>query len=137
MHSALADLILLLHLGFVLFVVVAPLLFMVGGGRGWRWVRNPWLRWGHLLGIGFVVLQAWLGRICPLTDWEMALRRHAGEAVYEGSFIAHWAGRLLYWEAPLWLFAVIYTVFALLVLAVWWRVPPRRLSRRPPWRRRT
>ena len=33
---------------------------------------------------------AWIGMICPLTTWEMALRAKAGDATYSGSFIAHW-----------------------------------------------
>ena len=70
--------------------------------------------------------QAWLGRICPLTTWEMALRQRAGQATYGESFIAHWLGRLLYWDAPPWVFTAAYTLFGLAVLATWWRLPPRR-----------
>jgi hypothetical protein len=45
--------------------------------------------------------------------------------VYAGSFVAHWLESVLYYQAPGWVFAVAYTVFAALVLASWFWVPPR------------
>ena len=120
-----ADALLVLHVGFVIFVVLGLALIWIGGGLGWSWVRNPWFRIAHLIGIAIVVLQAWLGQICPLTIWEMALREKAGDATYAGSFIAHWLQELLYYEAPMWVFAVCYTVFGLLVVASWYFIRPR------------
>ena len=126
-----ADALLLLHALFVLFVVVGLVLVVIGGLRQWAWVRNPWFRLVHLGAIAFVVLQSWAGRICPLTIWEMGLRARAGEGTYEGSFISHWMGELLYYDAPMWVFAVCYTVFAALVVGCWWWVRPRSLRSRP------
>ncbi len=120
-----ADTILVIHVGFVVFVVLGLLLILLGGGLGWSWVRNRWFRIAHLVGIGIVVLQAWLGQICPLTIWEMALREKAGDTTYSGSFIQHWMHQLLYYEAPMWVFAVCYTVFGLLVVASWYFIRPR------------
>ena len=54
------------------------------------------------------------------------LRQRAGEATYEGSFIAHWMGELLYWDWPGWVFGALYTGFGALVLASWFLVKPRR-----------
>ena len=71
-----------------------------------------------------MVLQAWFGVICPLTHWEMDLRWHAGETVYQGSFVAHWLHWLLYYDAPPWVFTIAYTAFGALVLASWFLVPP-------------
>lgn len=124
MLIALADLVLLLHVLVVLFIVASLVLIMLGGMRGWHWVRNPWFRWAHLLAIGVVAAQAWLGMVCPLTTLEMALRTAAGERTYAGSFIAHWLARLLYYQAPLWVFALVYTSFAALVAGTWWLVRP-------------
>jgi polyferredoxin len=76
-----------------------------------------------------VVVQAWLGELCPLTVLESWLREQAGEAAYAASFIEHWVQRVLYCEAPLWVFTLVYTVFGLLVAAAWWYFPP---SRRAP-----
>ncbi|MBC2717368.1 MAG: DUF2784 domain-containing protein [Desulfobacteraceae bacterium] len=125
-----ADLLLAVHTSFVLFVILGLVLILVGGVRGWPWVRNPWFRLSHLIAIGVVVVQAWIGVICPLTTLEMALRSRAGDAVYSGSFIAQWMETLLYYEAPLWAFAICYTAFGLLVVASWITVPPRPLARR-------
>ena len=79
--------------------------------------------------IGFVVLQSWFGAICPLTIWEQALREKAGDAVYAGAFIAHWLESILYYRAPNWVFAVVYTLFGALVAASWYWVPPRRFGK--------
>ncbi len=125
-----ADLLLGLHVAFVLFVVVGLLLILAGGANGWRWVRNPWFRLIHLLAIIVVALQAWLGRICPLTTWEMALRAKAGDATYSGDFIGHWLQRLLYIDAPFWLFVAGYSIFGLLVVVCWFWIPPRKFSDR-------
>ena len=122
-----ADLVLLTHVLFVAFVVFGLLLIIAGGLRSWRWVRNPWFRWGHMAAIGIVVLQSWLGVICPLTTWEMALRDKAGDAVYTGSFVAHWLEAILYYRAPEWFFIVGYTAFGLLVVAGWYWIRPRPL----------
>lgn len=124
-YRLLADTILVVHVLFVAFVICALLLVYLGGLLDWRWVRNPWLRILHLAAVAVVVLQSWLGLICPLTIWEMSLRAKAGDRVYEGSFISHWLRELLYYEAPLWVFAVVYTVFGILVAASWLLVRPR------------
>jgi hypothetical protein len=129
LYRVLADLILLLHSSFVVFVIVGLVFVLMGGLRGWRWVRNPWFRWAHLLAIGIVVAQAWLGVLCPLTTLEMALRERAGDAVYPGSFIAHWLEALLYYEAPAWVFTACYTVFGFLVVASWYVIRPRSFSK--------
>ena len=120
-----ADAVLLTHFLFVLFVVLGLALVVAGGVRGWSWVRNPWFRLAHVAAIGVVVLQAWLGAACPLTSWEMALRNRAGDAVYTGSFVAFWLDRLLYYQAPAWVFVTLYTAFGLLVAWTWYVFPPR------------
>ena len=73
----------------------------------------------------FVVGESWLGLVCPLTTLEMSLRSGAGESSYGGGFIEHWLQQLLYYSAPPWLFVVVYTAFAVLVLATWYYFPPR------------
>ena len=124
-YAVAADALLVLHTLFVIFVVVGLLLVVIGGLRDWQWVRNPRFRLAHLGAIGFVVAQAWAGQICPLTLWENMLRQRAGELGYTGSFIGHWLEELLYYDAPLWLFTVAYTLFGLVVVATWWWVRPR------------
>lgn len=120
-----ADLLLVTHALFVAFVVLGLALIVAGGLLGWAWVRNPWFRVAHLAAIGVVVLQSWLGILCPLTTWEMALRARAGAATYPGSFIAYWVGEILYFELPPWVFVAGYTLFGLLVAGAWILVRPR------------
>ncbi len=126
-----ADVLLFSHLLFVAFVIFGLALIVVGKVLAWSWVRNPWFRVAHLAAIAVVVLQSWLGVICPLTTWEMALRERAGDAIYTGSFISHWLESLLYYRAPAWVFVVCYTAFAAIVVASWFLVPPRRFKEPP------
>ncbi len=125
MYTAAADAILILHALFVAFVIFGLLLILAGGIRGWLWVRNFWFLVAHLLAIGVVVLQSWLGILCPLTSWEMALRERAGETAYDSSFVAHCLQRILFYQALEWVFIVSYTLFAALVLASWFWIHPR------------
>jgi hypothetical protein len=121
-----ADAILVLHVAFVIYVVFGLVAVYVGYFLNWQWVRNFWFRILHLIAIGLVVLESWVGMICPLTTWEMSLRREAGDAAYSGSFIQHWLQSLLYYSAPEWVFILVYTVFGCLVLASWFIVKPSK-----------
>lgn len=121
MHS-LADLILLIHCAFVVFVTGGLLLIWIGVACRWRWVRDFWFRVAHLAAISFVALEALFGMACPLTVWEDALRGNPGET----SFIARWLHRALYYSFPEWVFTIAYLLFALIVAATWYFVRPRR-----------
>ena len=126
--AALADAILVLHVGIVAFVVLGAIAIFVGRTR-WHWVRGFRWRLVHVLLMAFIALQAWLGALCPLTVWEHALRRSAGQATYGESFIEHWLSRLIFFDAPWWSFVAAYSAFAGLVIAAWFVVPPRRKRR--------
>jgi hypothetical protein len=130
-YQLLADLVLVLHVAVVLFVVGGLAVVIAGNTRWrWRWVNLPAFRLAHLAAIGVVVVGAWIGEVCPLTTLEMTLRLRAGRGVYEGSFIQQWLQRLLYYEAPAWVFALAYSVFGLLVALAWWYFPPTFRRRR-------
>jgi hypothetical protein len=120
-----ADVVLVVHFAIVLFVAVGLVFIIAGNGLAWPWVNGWWFRAAHLVVIGVVVAQAWLGVLCPLTTLENWLRRQAGTGSYAESFIAHWVGRLLFYDAPAWVFTLGYSAFALIVVLVWWRFPPR------------
>lgn len=125
-YQLLADTVLALHVAVVGFVVGGLVLVVAGNLAGWRWVNALGFRLAHLGAIAVVVAQAWLGAACPLTRLEMWLRAQARAATYSGGFIEHWLQRLLYYDAPAWVFGWAYSIFGLLVLATWWRFPPRR-----------
>lgn len=125
-YRLLADIVLSIHFATVAFVIGGLVLVFLGNWRGWRFVNGWWFRLAHLAAIGIVVAQAWLGVVCPLTTLENWLRVQADEPAYEASFVEHWITRLMYYDAPAWVFTLVYTLFGLAVLAAWWRFPPGR-----------
>ncbi|MDP6153380.1 MAG: DUF2784 domain-containing protein, partial [Phycisphaeraceae bacterium] len=82
LYRLLADFVLIVHFGIVLFVLLGMLLTLIGLAARWRWVRNFWFRMAHLITIVMVVLQAWLGVVCPLTILENGLSERAGRQGY-------------------------------------------------------
>ena len=81
-----ADIIVLLHLAFILFAAAGGLLVL-------RWPRLAWL---HLPCAAWGVLIEATGGICPLTPLEQHLRLAAGAPAYSGSFIERYLVPLLY-----------------------------------------
>lgn len=127
--AALADAVLAVHAAIASFVVLGLVVTVAGNLLGWRWVNGRWFRFAHLAAIAVVVAEAWGGIACPLTTLEMWLRSQAGVATYDGGFVEHWLQRLLYYDAPPWVFVLGYSAFFALVLAAWWRFPPRKRFR--------
>ncbi len=125
-YRLLADVVLILHAGVILFVVGGLIAIVLGILLKWEWVRNRWFRIAHLLAIAYVVLQAYAGLTCPLTDLENFLRIQAGEQPYapEG-FIAHWLHQLIFFDAEAWVFTLAYTLFGLAVVVTMILAPPR------------
>jgi hypothetical protein len=127
-YQLLADIVLAVHFGVVVFVMGGLAAIVVGNRYGWRLVNGWVFRLAHLTAIAIVVAQAWLGVACPLTTLESSLRVKAGEAGYETSFIEHWLTAILFYEAPAWVFTAAYTLFGLAVAVAWWHYPPRQRS---------
>jgi glucan phosphoethanolaminetransferase (alkaline phosphatase superfamily) len=119
-----------MHVLFVCFVVFGLLAIYLGWFLQWSWIRNRRFRLLHLLAIAVVVVQSWLGMICPLTIWEMDLREAAGAVTYSGSFIQYWLHKVLYYRAPDWIFISLYSLFGALVLASWFLVSPDKRKTR-------
>jgi len=84
-----ADLIVILHFGFVLFVLLGGFLLI-------KWPRLMWL---HLPAVAWGAFVEFSGWICPLTPLENWLRAQAGDAGYAGDFIAQCLSAILYPEA--------------------------------------
>jgi hypothetical protein len=85
-YHVLADLVVVFHLGFVLFVCVGGLLAL-------RWPR---VLWAHLPAALWGVWVEFSSTVCPLTPLENHFRRLGGEAGYSGGFIAHYILPVLY-----------------------------------------
>ena len=125
-YSLAADGVLIFHTAFIAFVVVGLVLIWIGYFRSWRWTRSLTFRIAHLLAIAYVVLQSWCSMSCPLTDLENRLRLRGGEDPYGPTgFIAYWLHRLIFFDAPPWLFTLVYTLFGLLVVGTLIFAPPK------------
>lgn len=120
--TGLAEAVLVLHALLVLFIVGGLLAVWVGAALGQGWARNRVFRLTHLAAISVVAALAVLDVPCPLTVLEDRLR--TGAASSHG-FIQYWVSALLYYDLPLWVFAVSYVAFLLAVIITWWRIPPR------------
>ncbi|MFQ5508269.1 MAG: DUF2784 domain-containing protein [Leptospirillia bacterium] len=86
LYAWMADIVAVLHLGFVLFVVL-------GGILAFRWRRLPMV---HLPAVLWAVLLEVFNWPCPLTPLENILRQLAGEAAYDNVFVAHYLLPLIY-----------------------------------------
>jgi hypothetical protein len=118
-----ADVVVVIHLAFVLFVLVGQILILLGALLRWQWVRNLWFRVIHLLSIAIVAGQAIAGITCPLTTLEDKLR--AGVALEKASWLGRTAHQVLFYQAPDAVFLWCYIAFAVLVLFTFVVAPPR------------
>ncbi|HAR96828.1 MAG TPA: DUF2784 domain-containing protein [Deltaproteobacteria bacterium] len=125
LYVLLADCVVLIHFLYVLFAAGGLVFILAGAGCGWAAVRNPWFRITHLVAVGLVALEAAVGIICPLTNWEYHLRRLSGGSVDENiSFVARLARLLIFYDLPEWVFTVVHILFGLLVVVTFILVPP-------------
>jgi hypothetical protein len=125
----LADLIAIIHLGYVVFVILGFILILAGIFLKWKWIRNLWFRMIHLAAIAGVALEALVGINCPLTVLEFSLRYSVSPSGRRISFVGKLIDSILYYDAPAWLFTIIYVGFALLVAITFVMAPPTRRGR--------
>jgi hypothetical protein len=121
----LADAVVIVHAVYVAFVVFGFLAIVVGAIAGARWARSFPLRAAHLAAIVLVCVETAIGAVCPLTTLENSLRLRAGASAYPADFVGYWVDRLIFYNAPSWVFALLYFGFAGLVALSWWLWPPR------------
>lgn len=124
--ALLADLVLTLHVLLALFVVSFPLYVLLGYSSRWRLVDSLFWRSAHLACILVIAAESLFQMACPLTTLEMTLRNTTSSVTYRGGCVEHWLQRLLFYQAPPYVFILVYIGFAVCVLGLWWRLPPRR-----------
>jgi hypothetical protein len=124
-----ADIVVTVHLAFMLFVLLGQVLIVAGWLLRWEWVRNYWFRLIHLGSIAFVAAQAVLGIECPLTTWERHLRGGYLHDLENASAIGRFCNETLFYEPDRVIFPIIYVTFVLLVVLTWVVAPPRRRPR--------
>ncbi len=86
LYRILADVVLVVHFGFILFVIFGGLLAL-------KWPKAAWAHLPCFLWGASIITVGW---VCPLTPLEHQLRRAAGQAGYEGGFIEHYILPLIY-----------------------------------------
>ena len=86
MLRALADAVVVVHLGFIVFVAAGSVL-------AWRWPRLVWL---HVPALAWSVATLAVGLACPLTALEKGLRRLAGDGGYGGGFVDRYVEDVVY-----------------------------------------
>ena len=128
LYKILADIIVTLHLLWILFMLIGFMLTLRGFFR--KVFFDRWLfRTLHLLGIIYVSLLAILGKYCPLTLWENSLRaKYDPTLIYPGSFIIHYIEKLVY-PAVNPLIILIPTIFiAVFTVVVFIIRPPKKIK---------
>lgn len=146
----LANVILIIHVGYILVVVGGLFVILLGGLLRWEWVRNFWFRVIHFVMMGIVVVETAFGWTCPLTTWEVDLRQASGIALeipvevangqvtkvkYEPrhqDFVGRCCHKVLFLDLPEWAFTTLYYTLGAVILAGLFFVPPRW-----PWRSRS
>jgi hypothetical protein len=122
-YRALADLVVLVHTAFVVFVMLGGILVIV----------RPRIAWLHIPCVIWGVLIEYAGWICPLTPLENALRQRAGEAGYTGGFVEHYVLRALYpgglTREIQWVLGTLVAIINVVVYAYWF-MRRRRTARR-------
>jgi hypothetical protein len=104
---AAADAVVILHLFWIVFLILGAL-----PGRRW-----PWVKWTHLASLAFSIALQTFNWICPLTYLEAWLRTLGGAQPYEGTFIRHYAERVVYAEIPR--NALFIGTLVIVVLSLW------------------
>ncbi len=112
LYRVLADLVMLLHFAYIVFVMGGA--FLVLHRRWWMWLHLPAVAWG--------VWIEFYAKTCPLTPLENSLRSRAGQQGYEGGFIDHYLTRAIYPEGLTTRGQVVLGAVVLILNAVlyWW-----------------
>lgn len=111
-YRVLADLVMLLHFAYIVFVMGGA--FLVLHRRWWMWLHLPAVAWG--------VWIEFYAKTCPLTPLENSLRARAGQEGYAGGFIDHYLTRAIYPEGLTTRGQVVLGAVVLILNAVlyWW-----------------
>jgi hypothetical protein len=130
LHSAwqkdvVADLIAATHIGYFLYVVGGCAAIVVGATKRWKWIRNPWFRFSHLVAVYIVVFENVFNIACPLNTAEWHLRSASQSFVGASTGVGGALDYLLFHAIPGNVLNVMYSTLAVLLLLALLLVPPR------------
>lgn len=128
-YKVLADIIVFVHFGWILFMI-GGFIFTIAGFF-WKRFFDLWLlRSLHLSGLTYVAILAILEKYCPLTILENILRqRHNPELTYPGSFIVHYVEKLIYPDVDPFIIVVPTIFMAIFTIVIFVVRPPGKIKR--------
>jgi len=131
-YALLADLIVFIHMLYVIFAVGGEVVIVLGGIFRWRWIRNKIFRITHLVAVVIVSIESIGDVLCPITEWEYQLRRLAGQEMEEDiTFIGRLIRLIVFYDFPDWAFSVMYIGFGVLVVLTFFLIPPDWRRKKP------
>lgn len=125
-YPLLADIIVVIHLAYACFILFGFMGIVIGVWCRWSWIKNFPFRITHLVCTVFVPLETLFRMTCPLTTLENYFLKASGVSGYERSFIGNLASKILFYDAPEWIFAIVYLALAIMVIFYFLRFPPKR-----------
>lgn len=127
MIDMMADLLVVLHLGWVCFMAAGTLVTLLAPWRR-TWLLGSW-RTVHLAGMILAGALSVTGGRCPLTTLEYALRGHATDPGGQQGFMVRWAERLIFPDLSAATLAVVTLLAGGLALSIYVWMPPGRARR--------
>ena len=119
-----ADLILILHFGIVLFITSLFFLIPVGYKFNWIFTKNIKVRVFHAGLMTFVTIETFLGMACPLTYLEnYFLNENENE---NKLFLSYWLNKIIYWDLPSYFFLIMYLICLVWTFIMWYIFPPKK-----------
>lgn len=100
-------------------------LILIGAKLQWKWIRIRWLRRIHVAMILFVMIEYFIGMMCPLTVLEEYLRQQPAEkSVYPMGFFPALISKILFSDFEPWVYGAIYVAGAFIIILLYRKVPP-------------
>ena len=138
LYKILADLVVLIHFGWILFMLWGFILTICGSvcvyvlpaakGKGIKFFDRWIFRTVHLAGIVYVAILTVQGKYCPLTILENDLRgKYDAELAYPGSFVVHYVEKIVYPEANFLVFVIPTTIIAVFTVLMFMIRPPAKI----------
>lgn len=125
----LADLIVMIHFDWILFMLVG-FIFTLRGFFHKEFFERWIFRILHLFGIAYVSILAMMGKYCPLTIWENTLRaKYDPNLTYPGSFMIHYAKKFVYPDINPLFIQIPTTFIAIFTVVVFIIKPPEKIKR--------
>ena len=119
-----ADIILVLHFGIILFITSLFFLIPVGYKFNWIFTKNIKIRVFHAGLMTFVTIEKFLGMACPLTYLE---NYFLGNNENENKlFLSYWLNKIIYWDLPSYFFLIMYLICLVWTFIMLYIFPPKK-----------